>query len=140
MNSMTTLPITPTRLFDTCVFIDHLRDRNPVATRWILDAVSGIEPAAFSILTDAELWMGIRNQKEDKSHRVILSKMRRLPFIVPIARQAGVLYQAAKQSGHQLKTIDAIIAATAEYYSLPVYTNNVKDFKFISTIQVIPYS
>ena len=135
MSSMLPIPQTnPTHLFDTCVFIDHLSGKNTVATSLIVKAISGEYAGAFSILTDAELWAGIRNPREDKTHRLLLKKLRRLPIIVPIARRAGGLRRI-----YGIKLADAIIAATAEYHNLIVCTGNVKHFQIISTIQVVGY-
>jgi hypothetical protein len=124
-------------LFDTTVFIHHLLGKSPEATKLITQAISGAHPAAFSILTDAELWAGIRNEEEDHVHRLLLSRLTRLPINLSIARRAGKLVNLYKS--HSLKLDDALIAATAEYYDIPLYTHNDKHFEFITTIKVIPY-
>jgi len=130
--------MTAKRLFDTCVFIHHLRGKSPEATQLIRQAISGTYPAAFSIITDAELWYAVKNDSDSHAHRLLLSKLTRLPLNLTIARIAGKMRRVYRNRG--LKLPDAIIAATAEYHNLPLYTTNVKDFQFISTITVMPYS
>ena len=133
------LPIskTPIRLFDTTVFIDHLRGISPEATKLIMQAISGEYPAAFSILTDAELWAGVRDNKDNHAHRLLLSRLTRLNLTLSIARRAGQLRKLYK--AYSLHTVDALIAATAEYHNLPLYTQNFDHFKFITTIKAIQY-
>lgn len=125
----------PTHLYDTCVFIDHLRGQSKSATELITNAAGGRYYAAFSILTEAELWAGGKNNKETRTIRILLTHLRRLPLIIPIARQAG---EIRKKYGIHLA--DAIIAATAEYHSIPVYTRNARHFKPVSSIKVIEYT
>jgi tRNA(fMet)-specific endonuclease VapC len=128
---------TPTHLFDTTVFIDHLRGQNKAATALIAKAVSGEYSAAFSILTDAELWYGVKSKEDDRTHRLLLRHLRRLPLTLLIARRAGQFRSMYRH--RSLKIVDAMIAATAEHYQIPVCTYNVKDFEFITEIQVIGY-
>lgn len=132
-----TLQTIPSRLFDTTVFVDHFRGKIPEATKLITQAIRGEFPAAFSILTDAELWAGLRNKDEQRAHRIVLSRLQRLPLTLTIARRAGQLRK--QYQNHSPKTVDMIIAATAEYYNLPIYTDNVKDFDFILSIKAISY-
>lgn len=131
---MTSLQSRPTRLFDTSVFIDHLRGQNRVATQLILAAVKGEHPAAFSIVTDAELWAGVKTPQDDHNYRLLLGKLSRLPITLPIARLAGKYRRI-----HQINLIDALIAATAEIYALPVYTRNAEHFQRVTTITTIVY-
>lgn len=130
--------MTPTRLFDTCVFIHHLRGKSSQASALVREAVSGQSAVAFSILTDAELWAGIQGKPQDHSIRLMLSRMTRLPFTLEVARRAGTLRKIYQSNS--LKLPDAIIAATAEIHNLPLYTNNFKDFSPITTITVVPYA
>ncbi len=134
-----TLQTNPTRLFDTTVFIDHLRQKNKPAEQLIIEGISGEFPAAFSILTDAELWSGVRTQEEHRKHRILLSRFQRLPFTLTIARRVGVIRRIYKEKGHTVLIPDGIIAATAEHYNLPLYTRNVTHFKFIDSIVVFGY-
>ena len=39
---------------------------------------------------------------------------------------------------HGLLIPDAIIAATAIIHEIPLYTENIKDFKFIPNLELIP--
>jgi predicted nucleic acid-binding protein len=124
---------TTNRLFDTCLFIDHWRNVQ-TATFLINQAVSGRVSASFSIITEAELWAGIRSSSEEKALKIILSRLVRLPLIVPIARNAGSI-----RKNYGGKLYDAIIAATAEYHGLSVCTKNDKDFKRYPKVQVVTY-
>ncbi len=127
----------PTRLFDTTVFVSHLRAESLQATRLIMEASRGKYTAAFSVITEAELWVGVRNEQDQHTHKTILFPLKRLPLTHTIARRAGELRRIYRN--RSLKIGDAIVAATAEHYDLPLYTKNVKDFDFIATIKVIPY-
>jgi predicted nucleic acid-binding protein len=131
-----TLQTIPICLFDTTVFVDHLRNI-PEATDLIMQAISGKLPAAFSILTDAELWAGVRDKDDARAHRLILSRLYRLPLTLTIARRAGELRKLYQS--YSPKTVDMIIAATAEHHNLPIYTHNVKDYEFVTTVKVISY-
>jgi len=133
---MLTYQTIPSRLFDTTVFIDHLNNF-PEATQLIEDAFRSIHPAAFSILTEAELWTGVHDKDDQRIRRMMLSRLHRLSMTVAIARQAGHLRRL--YNPRSIKLPDAIIAATAEIYSLPLYTANPRDFTFITSIQVITY-
>ena len=127
--------MTPTRLYDTCVFVHHYLESSVEASRLISEAISRKPMAGFSIITEAELWVGVRNYKEEKRRRMTLRNLRRLALTVPIARQAGEI----RRNNLSIKLPDAIIAATAIYHSIPLYTNNTDDFKNIPGLNLIPY-
>ena len=126
---------TPTRLFDTSVFIDHLRGHSRAATLLITDAVKGVHPAAFSIITDAELWVGVKTAEDDRKHRILLRNMNRLLLSLEIARVAGRL----RRTYNNMQLTDALIAATALHYSLPIYTRNPKHYITVDGLEVVPY-
>jgi tRNA(fMet)-specific endonuclease VapC len=63
-----------------------------------------------------------------------------LPFDRASARAFGQVAAALRRSGRKTtaRAYDALIAATAMAYDLPVYTCNAADFEGIDGLQVVP--
>lgn len=64
-----------------------------------------------------------------------LSLISHLPISEGISRQFIWLMETYSLS-HKLSIPDALIAATALDYGLPLYTLNVRDFRFIENLQL----
>lgn len=119
-------------LCDTNIFIEIYRN-NQV----IIDAVTeiGQQNIAVSDVTRATLFFGARNKKELQAIEKDMGKIEILPVNGNISSAAVQLVHDYSIS-HKLALPDAIIAATAIYHNLPLYTLNTKDFKFLDEIQI----
>lgn len=116
--------ITNQSLLDTTVFIDYLRGKNPASVQIVSDVLNDRLEAGFSIITDMELWVGVRNNAEARKIKILLAKFRRYQFSVVIARRVGDLRRINKS----WQIPDLIIAATAEYYKVDIITRNIDHF------------
>jgi tRNA(fMet)-specific endonuclease VapC len=125
-------------LLDTCFFIDHLKGKTPETAEIFKQVSSGKITAGFSIITDVELWAGVRDKSDERRHKILLRDLYRYPLTVVISHQAGDLLQRYKKAGFD-DPGDAIIAATALKYHLPVYTRNVKHFRLVPGLSVEQY-
>jgi predicted nucleic acid-binding protein len=63
-----------------------------------------------------------------------------LPFTSECARQLGLVRAALTQSGRKgaTRSYDALIAASALAYNLPLYTSNTRDFADVPGLDVRP--
>ncbi len=95
----------------------------------------GQENIAVSDVTCAELLFGARNKTELQTIRKDLDKLIVLPILSEISTMAVEL--VAKYSlSHKLSLPDALIAATATYHNVELYTFNLKDFVYIPKIKL----
>ncbi|MFQ6028755.1 MAG: PIN domain-containing protein [Dehalococcoidia bacterium] len=99
-------------LFDTSVFVDHLRQTNPIASTYVSGVVAG-NPGYCSTITEAELWVGIRNAREEATIDALLSFFTVIPVNSGIARQAGNLLHNMNEQQRRAHFADALLAATA---------------------------
>jgi predicted nucleic acid-binding protein len=129
-------------LFDTTVFDDYLRGRL-VAQSIFQQARMGQITIGYSIITEAELWAGIRPPRTFKEHEDLLRPFKRYFINVTIARRAGELRADLAKIKHQRipGIADCLIAATGEYYGLTVCSRNTRDFTFFTNyaIKVVNY-
>lgn len=130
-------------LFDTTVFIDAMRKR-PVARQIIQESLINSIPAGYSIITEAELWSGIRGLRTVEEHIMLLRPFVRYNLNVTIARRAGEFQArlAASRPVTMPDIPDCIIAATAEYYDLVICSKNTRHYNMFSlfSIPVLEYS
>jgi len=119
-------------LIDTNILIEIYRNNSS-----IIETVKTIGQGniAVSDITCAEMLYGARNKKELQLIAKDLSKLQTLSIDVQISKDAVVLVEKYALS-HKLSIPDALIAATALNYDIPLYTLNVKDFVFIKGIQL----
>ena len=119
-------------LCDTNIFIEVYR-RN-VAICAELEKI-GHENIAISDITRGELFYGAINKVELKLINNDLSKVSVLHINEEISDMAVNLVETYCLS-HKLDIEDALIAATAIYYHIELFTLNMKDFKFIPNIKL----
>ncbi len=119
-------------LIDTNILIEIYRNNSS-----IIETVKTIGQGniAVSDITCAEMLYGARNKKELQLIAKDLNKLQTLSIDVQISKDAVVLVEKYALS-HKLSIPDALIAATALNYDIPLYTLNVKDFVFIKGIQL----
>jgi hypothetical protein len=119
-------------LIDTNILIEIYKNNT-----LIIDIVKkiGQNNIAISDITCAELFYGVRNKRELQIISKDLNKLEILHIQEEVSKNAVELVEKYALS-HKLSIPDALIAATAIYYNLPLYTLNLKDFVFIKEIQL----
>jgi predicted nucleic acid-binding protein len=95
----------------------------------------GDENILLCSITNMELIRGIRNKMDLQILEKKLSSFNVLHFDTQCSFLAMNLISKFHLS-HGLEIPDAIIAATAMNYSIPLFTYNTKDFKFISGLKL----
>ncbi|MCD4775556.1 MAG: type II toxin-antitoxin system VapC family toxin [Candidatus Aegiribacteria sp.] len=110
-------------LVDTDVIVDFLRG-HPKAVA-LVNAHS-VRIILSSIVT-AELYAGVKGDKELGTLDSFISLFRVVPVSAAIARNGG-LYRKAFTRSHGIGLADAIIAATAEAECADLITLNIKHF------------
>jgi predicted nucleic acid-binding protein len=124
-------------LFDTTVFIDYLRQRQ-VAHEIFKQVRLNQLSVGYSILTEAELWAGIRGKEDSKNYLDLLKPFKRYTINTIIARRAGLLRaEIGKQKGQSIPgMVDCLIAATAEYHNLTACSRNTRDFAIFTQFSI----
>jgi predicted nucleic acid-binding protein len=117
-------------LCDTNILIEIYRGNNIVIQECTR---IGQQNMAVSDVTRAELFFGARDKRELSAIRKDLNKLHILPIDADISNLA-VNFVEQYTLSHRLSLPDAIIAATAIYHNLPLYTLNIKDFRFIADV------
>ncbi len=96
--------------WDTTAFIDYIRGL-PIAVQTFDRIQAGSELGYCSVITEAELWAGIRNIEEELTVAAALSEFTVIPVNSSVARLAGRLLRNV--GGNKAHFGDAIIAATS---------------------------
>jgi predicted nucleic acid-binding protein len=119
-------------LCDTNILIELYKNN---AT--IVEAVEAIsqDNIAISDVTRAELFVGALNKRELQTLRKEANQLTVLPIQQGISAMAINLLEKYCLS-HKLDFHDALIAATALYHSVDLFTLNVKDFIYIPGISL----
>jgi len=117
---------------DTDIFIDYLNGFERM--REILD--SRLHRVYFAAITRKEL-LGNPGLSSMERHRVeiLLLKHRLIRVDENIAEHFSSLLQKYRRQG--LRNGDALVAATAWSRNLPLFTRNVKHYRFIAEIRLI---
>lgn len=136
------IPTTKILLFDTTVFIDYLRGKD-VARGLMNPVIDKQREAAISVISDFELWCGVKDIKDEKRHKLLIWNFRRFQLNSTIARHAGELARPFfKEKNKSIGMSDFLIAATAEYYEADILTRNPKHFNAIPLdgVHIFEYS
>jgi predicted nucleic acid-binding protein len=96
----------------------------------------GTNNIALNSIIVMEMLAGARNKIELNSIKKRLNKFQILEINQAIMDDACSLMENFSLS-HGLKIPDAIIAATARFHDIPLYTLNNKDFRFIPGINLV---
>ena len=120
-------------LCDTCILIDFLRGREDIKQRLSQDRVDGL---GMSAITYMELIVGAFNKREINMIKKAFADFQIVELSSAVSLKAARLIEAYAKS-HGLLIPDALIAATALEYNLPLYTSNVSDFRFIPDLTLI---
>jgi predicted nucleic acid-binding protein len=102
-------------LFDTSDLIDYLRRSNQDAISRVEAVINGSELGYCSVVTEAELWAGIRNRRSELEAIALLAKFQiiLIPVTSNIARLAGNLLRGKDENQIKAHFGDALIAASA---------------------------
>ncbi len=119
-------------LCDTNILIEFYKNEEEVTAE--LRQI-GYADIAISIITQAELYFGALNKRDFEALRRNLSLVSILPINEAISRQFIQLMERYSLS-HKLSIPDGLIAASAIEYGLPLYTLNIRDFRFIENLQL----
>ena len=119
-------------LCDTDVIIEYLKGNE--ATKKIFDKLKN-KNIALSAITLMELFYGALNKRELNKIKRALSEFDILLLNEDITKIAVDLIEKYSKS-HGLKIPDALIASTASYYDITLWTYNVKDFRFIDNLRL----
>jgi len=128
-------------LFDTCVFIEILRNRKPAKDfhyqRRFWQVYVG-----YSIISETELWKGLKGFRTEHQHLILLKAYRRYFINVTIARNAGLYWQSLYDEFKKNKTPlppleDCIIAATAKFYDLRLVTSDTNHMPLFEKFGVV---
>lgn len=120
-------------LADTTLLVDFYR-RDGKAKEYIEKHKTGEIELCISVISQTEIWVGIKNEKELLSWIVLLDLIESINIDVDISRKAGELY---KNYGHYMgKTksddyrflADVLIAASAQIKNIKILTANKKHF------------
>lgn len=120
-------------LADTNVLIDHLRHKEGPATSFLLEYKPTI-----SATTVAELIEGSKDGRELKNVERLCGSLMVLPIDLTTCKTAISLMYKFFLS-HNLKFMDALIAATTLEHRLTLVTANVKHFSFIKGLKLIDW-
>ena len=120
-------------LCDTDVIIEYLKGNE--TTKKILDKINA-ENIVLSAITLMELFYGALNKRELNKIKRALNEFDILLLNEDITQIAIKLIENYSKS-HGLKIPDALIASTAIYYDIPLWTYNLKDFRFIDGLRLL---
>jgi predicted nucleic acid-binding protein len=122
-------------LCDTNILIEYYKANSVILQQLKSIGASNI---AVSVITQAELFYGAKNKQE------LLMIERHLSFChcYPLDNQVSLLFAELMKTyalSHRSSIPDMLIAATAIIHDAPLYTLNVKDFRFIPDIRLYPH-
>ena len=123
-------------LVDSDVLIDVLR-KDPIATATV-QALLDQGPVTVSVVSRMETIRGCLNREAQQQAERLLKQMELVGLDAQISAQADQLVTRYFLS-HNLAVADALIAATALVYELPLLTRNQRDFRFIPDLNLLPY-
>jgi predicted nucleic acid-binding protein len=119
-------------LVDTNIIIEVYKANNTI--RNIIEDLGWLNIAVSDIVR-AELFRGAKNKKELINIIEDIYELTTLP-IEPQISEMAVEFIKKYCLSHNLEIPDALIAATAIYHNMELFTLNVKDFIFIPKIKL----
>lgn len=120
-------------LCDTCILIDYLRGKTEVQKKLSKDRTKGL---GMSSVTYMELMVGALNKREVGIIKKAFADFEIIEISESISVKSKNLIEKYTKS-HGLQIPDALIAATALELDLPLYTANIKDFKYIPNLTLL---
>ena len=120
-------------LLDTGAVIAHLRGLAGIAELLAGFAQDGL--LATSVVTVVEIWQGAKEREVERT-RLFFTGVKVIPLDGALAEASGQLARALREKGHTVGLADAIVAATAQCFDVPVLTTNSKHFECMSGLRV----
>jgi predicted nucleic acid-binding protein len=117
-------------LCDTNIIIELLKGTPEVV--YNIERI-GIDSIYISSITAGELYFGALNKNELVKIRKHIESVVHIPLNESIS-DIFVTLMIKYSLSHKLSIPDAIIAATAIFYEIELYTFNLKDFRYIEDI------
>lgn len=125
-----------TVLVDTDVLVDIGRKVEEAVA--CLAQVERRSAPAVSAITYLELIVGCRNKTELGKLDRFLARFQVVRLAEAISDRSVQLLRRYRLS-HGLLIADALIAATALTFEMPLVTKNQRDYRFIEELQLLPY-
>jgi len=129
-------------LADSTLLLDYYR-KSDHARQYIERLESGDITLTISVITESEIWVGIKDDRELLYWMALLELVKSIEVNSDIARKAGDIY---KEFGHYMgKTKkddyrfmgDAFIAATCHLLNKTLITRNYKHFKQLENRNIL---
>ena len=120
---------------DTNVFIHWFRDDSK--TIKTLTTI-GVENIVISAITKMELLLGAENKAELAAMKNKIQSYPVIPIIDTVSVRA-IEYIENYRLSQNLQIPDALIGATAIVFDLPLFTYNLKDFRFLPNIELYDF-
>ncbi len=115
---------------DSCIVIDYIK-----GVPNIKNEIKKIKKPCINFIVEMELMQGANNKRELQMIKKELRSFWRLPMKNDIAKLSTELIDFYSLS-HGLTIPDGIIASTSLIFDIPLFTYNLKDFKFIPNIKL----
>ena len=122
-------------LCDSNIFIELYRRNTTISAE--IEKIN-YHNIAVSDITSGELFYGAANKAELKMIQYDLSKLHNLHIHSEISKMAVELVENFCLS-HKLDIDDALIAATAIYHDIELFTLNLKDFRFLPDLKLYSF-
>ena len=125
-------------LFDSDVLIDVLRKN--ITAEALLSSLGSIGPLGISIVSRMETIRGCLNREVQQQAEKLLRRFQIIGLNNSVSRRADELV-TRYHLGYSLAVADALIAATALEYDLPLLNINQRDFQFLKEVglNLLPY-
>jgi len=119
-------------ILDTNVLIEILKDNQST----IQKVQSFNTPLAISSITVMELFYGALNKAEVKKLEKFVILFEIIDISEAISKQSTSLIKTYAKS-HNLDIPDSLIGSTALVLDAPLFTYNLKDFRFIDGLELV---
>lgn len=123
-------------VIDTDVLIDVSRGTAEAVDA--LQKISEEDEPAISTITQMELVVGCRDQRELRSLQEFLQGFKILRVSESISEKAVELLMRYRLS-HGLLLADSLIAASVLLHQVPFLSKNQKHYRFIEGVKLLPY-
>ena len=120
-------------LCDTCILIDYLKGVVDIQQKLSKDRKQGL---GMSSVTYMELMVGALNKREAGIIKKAFSDFEIVEISEAISARARNLIEKFTKS-HGLLIPDALIAASALELQMPLFTANIRDFRFIPDLSLV---
>ena len=122
-------------IIDTDVLIWYIKGNEKAYT-----AIETADNFFISVVTYMELVQGMRSRRELNSLRKFIHSWgAKILYISEEISFKAMFYVEQHFLSHSLELADALIAATAVAYGLPILTGNDKHYRTVKNIQIITF-